>query len=78
MSDATPFTCPPFWNYGSTLGGSMGKGREPKIILNTDERNLVLELGARGNSSSIQAVGMRTKSSSRMTSLRSQSRAAAW
>ena len=26
----------------------MGKGRESQIILKTDERNLVLELGARG------------------------------
>jgi hypothetical protein len=26
----------------------MGKGREPQIILKTDERNLVLKLGARG------------------------------
>jgi hypothetical protein len=25
----------------------MGKGREPQIILKTDERNLVLELGGR-------------------------------
>jgi hypothetical protein len=29
----------------------MGKGREPQIILKTDERNVVLELDARGNSS---------------------------
>jgi hypothetical protein len=57
-------------------GGSMGKGREPQIILKTDERNLVFELGARGNSSSSQAVGM-TGSSSRTTSSRSQSRTAA-
>jgi hypothetical protein len=48
----------------------MGKGREPQIILKTDEPNLVLKVGARGNSSSSQAVGMRTKSSSRTTSPR--------
>ena len=33
---------------------------EPQIILKTYERNLVLELGARGNSSSSQAVWTET------------------
>jgi hypothetical protein len=56
----------------------MGKGREPQIILKTDERKPVLELRARGNSSSSQAVGMKTGSSSMMTSSRSRSRTAAW
>jgi hypothetical protein len=32
-------------NFGSTLGGTMGKGREPQIILKTDQRNVILELG---------------------------------
>jgi hypothetical protein len=40
---------------GSPSGG-LGKGREPQIILKTDERNLVFEFGARGNSSSSQAL----------------------
>jgi hypothetical protein len=35
----------------------MGNGREPQVILKTDERNLVLELGARGNSSAGQSLG---------------------
>jgi hypothetical protein len=52
----------------------MGKGREPQIILKTDERNVILELGARANSSSSQAVGMRTGSSSRTTHPRSRSK----
>ena len=54
-------------------GGLWAKGREPQIILKTDERDLVLELGA--------MVKFVVKSSSwekKMTSLRSQSRAAAW
>ena len=34
-------------DYGCTLGGTTGKGREPQIMLKTDERDLVLELGAR-------------------------------
>jgi hypothetical protein len=29
----------------------MGKGREPQIILKTDQRKIVLKLGARGSSS---------------------------
>jgi hypothetical protein len=37
-----------FGNYGSTLGGDMGKGREPQIILKTDQRNVLLELGLDG------------------------------
>jgi hypothetical protein len=36
-----------FGNNGCTLGGAMGKGREPQIILKTDERNVNIELGAR-------------------------------
>jgi hypothetical protein len=47
-----------------------------QVILKTDERKIVLELGARENSASSQAVGMRTGSSSRTTS-RSRSRTVA-
>ena len=35
-------------NFGSTLGGTMGKARERQIILKTDLRNVILELGLRG------------------------------
>jgi hypothetical protein len=35
-------------NFGSTLGGTMGKGRERQIILKTDQRTLILELGLGG------------------------------
>jgi len=31
-------------NFGSTLGGTMGKGHERQIIMKTDERNVILEL----------------------------------
>jgi hypothetical protein len=34
-----------FGNYGCTLGGTMGKGRERQIILKTDQRTILLELG---------------------------------
>jgi hypothetical protein len=34
-----------FGNFGCTLGGTMGKGRERQIILKTDQRNVILELG---------------------------------
>jgi hypothetical protein len=47
----------PDLRFGCTLGGTMGNGREPQVILKTDERNLVLELGARGNSSAGQSLG---------------------
>jgi hypothetical protein len=33
-----------FGNFGCTLGGSMGKGREPEVILKTDERRIILDL----------------------------------
>jgi hypothetical protein len=58
------------------LGGLWAKRAEPQIILKTDKRNLVFELGAGGNSSSSQAVGMRTGSSARRQA-RSRSRTAA-
>ena len=34
-------------SFGTTPGGFMGK-REPQIILKTDERKAVLELGSKG------------------------------
>jgi hypothetical protein len=34
-----------FGNYGSSLGGTIGKGREPEVILKTDERRIILDLG---------------------------------
>jgi hypothetical protein len=30
-------------NYGSTLGGTWGRQREPQIILKTDERKVIHE-----------------------------------
>jgi hypothetical protein len=47
--------------FGSTLGGSMGKGRERQIILKTDQRNVILELGLGENSKQNQAAGTRTE-----------------
>jgi hypothetical protein len=38
----------PFGNFGSTLGGSMGKVREREIILKTDQRDILLEMGLGG------------------------------
>jgi hypothetical protein len=49
-------------------GGPMGK-REAQIILKTDERTIVLELGTRGNSLPSQGLGMKTGFFSRATSL---------
>ena len=54
------------------------QAKQAQIILKTDERNLVLELGARGNSSSSQAVGMRNRSSLRATSSRSLKKNGRW
>jgi hypothetical protein len=36
-------------NFGSTLGGTWGRQREPQIIMKTDERNVILELERKGN-----------------------------
>jgi hypothetical protein len=47
----------------------MGKGREPQIILKTDERNVLLELG---NSKRNQAAGTRNEFSSRAMFLKLQ------
>jgi hypothetical protein len=55
----------------------MGKGREPQIILKTDQRNLVLELGQGGNSKRNQAAGTRTEFSSKAMFLKLQLRTAA-
>jgi hypothetical protein len=60
ISECNDVTRSRFGNFGCT-GGPMSKAREPQIILKTDERNPALELGARGNSSSSQAVGMRNR-----------------
>ena len=35
----------------------LGREGEPQIILKTDERNLVLELGARGNRRQVKQLG---------------------
>ena len=37
-----------FGNFGSRVGGTMGKVREPQIILKTDQRNVLLEMGLGG------------------------------
>jgi hypothetical protein len=37
-----------FGNFGSTLGGTLGNGREPQVILKTDQRTILLELGLGG------------------------------
>jgi hypothetical protein len=52
-------------NYGSTLGGSMGKVREREIILKTDQRDILLEMGLGENSKRDQADGTRTESFSK-------------
>jgi hypothetical protein len=35
-----------YWstNFGSTLGGTWGRQREPQIIIKTDERKVINEL----------------------------------
>jgi len=43
-----PLNATSFGNFGSSVGGSMGKSREPQIILKTDQRNAILELGLGG------------------------------
>ena len=57
-------------------GGFMGK-REPQTILKTDERDIASSSGVMGNYGPNQAVGTKIGSSSKATSSRSQSRAAA-
>jgi hypothetical protein len=47
--------------FGASLVGSMTKGREPQIILKSDQRNLVLELGLGENTKRNQAAGTRTE-----------------
>ena len=39
----------------------MGKSREPQIILKTDQRNVILELGLGENSKQNQAAGRRNR-----------------
>jgi hypothetical protein len=46
-----------FGNYGCTLGGTTGKGRERQIILKTDQRTIFLERGWAENSSEIKRMG---------------------
>jgi hypothetical protein len=55
----------------------MGKGREPQIVLKTDERNFVLELGGRGKFVVKPSSWDEKRSFSRTTSPRSRSRTAA-
>jgi hypothetical protein len=55
--------CP--WIYGASLGGTMGEGREPQIILKSDQRNRVLNLGLAENSKLNQAARTRTENSSK-------------
>jgi len=57
-------------------GGFTGK-HVPQIILKTDERKVMLELGVEGNSPRNQGAGTISGSSSKATRLRSRSRTAA-
>jgi hypothetical protein len=50
----------------------MGKDREPQIILKTDLRNVILELGLGINSKQNQAAGTRTESFSKAMFLKLQ------
>jgi hypothetical protein len=43
-------------NFGSTLGGTMGKGRERQIILKTNQRTLVPESGLGESSKRNQSI----------------------
>jgi hypothetical protein len=42
-------------------GGYIGKSPEPQIVLKTDQRTILLELGLGGKSEANQAAGMRTE-----------------
>ena len=46
-------------------GGPWAKSREPQIILKTDQRKVILELGLGENSKRNQAAGTRTGPSSK-------------
>jgi len=50
----------------------MGKSREPQIILKTDQRNVILELGLGENSKQNQAAGTRTEPLSKALFLKLQ------
>ena len=45
----------------------MGKGREPEVILKTDERRIILDLDSNGNSQRDQALGTIRRSALRGT-----------
>jgi hypothetical protein len=61
-----------FGNFGSSVGGSMGKSREPQIILKRDRRNVILELGLGKNSKQNQEAGTRTEPFSKALFLKLQ------
>jgi hypothetical protein len=51
-----------FGNNGCTLGGTMGKGRERQIVLKTDQRTVLLEMGLGGKfQQKSSAYGTRTE-----------------
>jgi hypothetical protein len=61
-----------FGNNGSRVGGTMGKGREQQIILKTDQRTLLLELGLGGKFQAHQADGTSAESFSKAMFLKLQ------
>jgi hypothetical protein len=64
-------------NFGSTLGGSMGKSREPQIILKTDKRTLLLELDLGGKLRAKSSAWRRTEPFSKAMFLKLRYAAAA-
>jgi hypothetical protein len=50
----------------------MGKSHEPQIILKTDQRNVIIELGLGENSKQNQAAGTRTEPFSKALFLKLQ------
>jgi hypothetical protein len=59
-------------NFGSTLGETMGKGRERQIILKTDQRDILLEMGLGGKFQAKSSYGTRTKPFSKAMFLKLQ------
>jgi hypothetical protein len=67
---------PRFGNFGCTPWGTMGKSREPQVMLKTDKRKIFLEVSLRKILSEFKAARIRTEFSLRAPNLGSRSRTA--
>jgi len=59
------------------VGGYMGKAREPQVILKSDQRGILLEMGREGKFTAKSSVWDESRVFSSRTTMRSRSRTAA-